>query len=541
MAHARDLVYTHCTAEAASKAWDDTAACWAQILGTVQVKTPEPSMDLLLNHCLLYQTTSCRLWGRSALYQSSGAFGFRDQLQDVMALFHTRPDLARAQLLAAARHQFEAGDVLHWWHPPSGRGVRTRISDDLLWLPYVTARYVSATGDTSVLDESIPFLQGDPLSKHEEERYAQYTEDTEMFSLYEHCRRALVKGTTQGKHGLPLIGGGDWNDGMNRVGMEGEGESVWLGWFLYATQMAFADMAEAVAVPEDTQWLRSQAAELKRALEASSWDGEWYRRAYYDDGTPLGSAQNKECQIDSIAQSWAVLSGAADPARALQAMDAVLEHLVQAEDRLILLFTPPFNLTRRDPGYIKGYLPGVRENGGQYTHAAIWSIWAWAKLGDGDLAHSLFQMINPICRSDNSDKVEHYKIEPYVISADVYGVAPHMGRGGWSWYTGSSGWMYRLGIEALLGLHIDAQYLWLDPCIPKGWPGFGLQLRVGGAQYNITVNNPNGVQQGVRAVTLDGKAAEAGRVPLSDDGLSHEVSVTLGVVEHQEASQQNTA
>jgi cyclic beta-1,2-glucan synthetase len=328
---------------------------------------------------------------------------------------------------------------------------------------------------------------------------------------------------------------------MNRVGVEGEGESIWLGWFLYATQMAFADVAESVAVAVVAQWLRCQAAELKQALAANSWDGEWYRRAYYDDGTPLGSAQNKECRIDSIAQSWAVLSGAADPERARQGMDAVREQLVRVDDRLILLFTPPFDETRRDPGYIKGYLPGVRENGGQYTHAALWSIWAWAKLGAGDWAHSLFQMINPISRSDNPDKVERYKIEPYVISADVYGVVPHVGRGGWSWYTGSSGWMYRLGIEALLGLHVDAKHLWLDPCIPKSWPGFSLQVRAGSAHYNISVQNPQGVEQGVTAVTLDGKAVEGGRVPLQDDGSSHTVTVTMGVVEHQETSQQNRA
>jgi cyclic beta-1,2-glucan synthetase len=527
-AQAHELIRTHCNAGAAAVAWSATAANWAEILGTVQVETPEPSMDLLLNQWLLYQTVACRLWGRSALYQSSGAYGFRDQLQDVMALFHARPDLARAQLLAAARHQFEAGDVLHWWHPPSGRGVRTRISDDLLWLPYVTAQYVATTGDLSVLEEKVPFLLGEPLGDHDDERYAEYAVDSQHYTLYEHCRRALVKGTTQGQHGLPLMGGGDWNDGMNRVGIKGKGESIWLGWFLYATQMAFAEVADATAQLDDALWLRSHAVALQAALEANGWDGEWYRRAYYDDGTPLGSAQNAECRIDSIAQSWGVLSGAADPRRAQQAMNAVRENLVRRDDRLILLFTPPFNQTRRDPGYIKGYLPGVRENGGQYTHAALWSIWAWAKAGDGDLAHNLFQMINPICRADAPNKAQLYQVEPYVISADVYGVPPHVGRGGWSWYTGSSGWMYRLGIEALLGLKRDAEHVWLEPCIPNHWPGFRLLFRFGSTHYHFTVENLQGAQQGVIAVTLDGVAVPELRIPLVDDGIKHEVIVTLG-------------
>ena len=531
-AHARDLVHSHCTSAAATVAWDATAASWAQILGTVQVKTPEPSMDLLLNQWLLYQTIACRLWGRSALYQSSGAYGFRDQLQDVMALFHARPDLARTQLLRAARHQFAAGDVLHWWHPPSGRGVRTRISDDLLWLPYVTALYVASTGDLSILEERVPFLHGEPLAHGEDERYAEYASNHNAdheYSFYEHCRRSLLKGTTQGRHGLPLMGGGDWNDGMNRVGIEGEGESIWLGWFLYTTQIAFADVADAQAKPDDALLLRSQAADLQKALEVNGWDGEWYRRAYYDDGTPLGSANNLECRIDSIAQSWAVLSGAANPLRAQQAMNAVRQNLVRQEDQLILLFTPPFNQTRRDPGYIKGYLPGVRENGGQYTHAALWSIWAWAKLGDGNLAHSLFQMINPIRRADSAAKAARYQVEPYVISADVYGVAPHIGRGGWSWYTGSSGWMYRLGIEGLLGLQRNATHLWLDPCIPAHWPGFSLRLRVGRTYYHFTVENPQGVQRGVITVTLDGLPVATERVPLNDDGALHEIVVMLGI------------
>jgi cyclic beta-1,2-glucan synthetase len=526
-AEARDMVQRYATLDAAQAAWQATAATWQQVLDTVQVETPEPSIDLLLNHWLLYQALACRIWGRSALYQSSGAYGFRDQLQDVMALIHAQPEVVRAQLLRAAHHQFEAGDVLHWWHPPSGRGVRTRISDDLLWLPYVTAHYVAATGDIGVLEEAIPFLQGDPLRPSEEERYAEYPTGSQTATLYEHCLRAFAKGSTHGPHGLPLMGAGDWNDGMNRVGIEGEGESIWLGWFLYAAQTAFADLADAVQRPEDAQRLRGRAAELRQALEAHGWDGEWYLRAYYDDGSPLGSAQNQECRIDSIAQSWAVLSGAGDAARSRKAMDAVRTHLVKEDARLILLFTPPFNRTRRDPGYIKGYLPGVRENGGQYTHAALWSIWAWAKLGDGDLAQSLFQMINPIVRADSAAKAEVYKVEPYVISADVYGVAPHVGRGGWTWYTGSSGWMYRLGIEAILGLRRDADSLWLEPCIPAHWPGFKLSYRLGRTRYCFTVENPEGVQCGDATVSVDGNPLPTGRVPLVDDGQEHQVRVVL--------------
>ncbi|MGB6846109.1 MAG: glucoamylase family protein [Candidatus Acidiferrales bacterium] len=502
---------------------------WDDVLSTIQIATPDPAMDILVNRWLLYQTLSCRVWGRAAFYQLSGAYGFRDQLQDVMALCIADRATAREQLLRAASRQFVQGDVQHWWHPPSGRGVRTRISDDLLWLPYAVIHFIETTGDTTVLDESVPFLDGDTLAEGQNESYFQPSVSATRATLFEHCARALDRSLVVGSHGLPLMGTGDWNDGMNRVGEQGKGESVWLGWFLHTNLWEFAKVADSRGEHKRAEAWRLHVSALKAALERNGWDGEWYRRAYFDDGTPLGSAHDPECRIDSIAQSWGVISGAGEPGRVARAMAAVDQQLVRRPDGLVLLLTPPFDHPAHDPGYIRGYVPGIRENGGQYTHAAAWTVIAFAALGDGDKASELFRMLNPISRASSRASVQRYKVEPYVLAGDVYAEPPHAGRGGWTWYTGSSGWLYRAGMEWILGFRVRGAMLFIDPCIPRHWPGYSIKFRYHSATYQIKVDNPSGVSRGVALMEVDGKLlAGAASIRLADDGAVHQIHVVLG-------------
>jgi cyclic beta-1,2-glucan synthetase len=521
---ARELVGGLGDAAHVLRAIDANRERWRERLSVIAVRTPEPSLDLLLNRWLLYQTLSCRMWGRTALYQSSGAFGFRDQLQDAMALVYAEPALAREQIVRAAGRQFLEGDVQHWWHPQSGRGVRTRFSDDLAWMPFVAEHYVRLTGDASVLDEAAPYLRMRALAPEEHEVYDLPELSGQLGSVYEHCLRALRRACTEGAHGLPLIGSGDWNDGMNRVGAEGKGESVWLAWFLIATLRAFAGRCDARGEGETAAELRARADRYVEAVEAHGWDGEWYRRAYYDDGTPLGSSQNEECRIDSIAQSWSVISGAGSPERRAQAMRSLERWLVR-KDVGILLLTPPFDRTPHDPGYIKGYLPGVRENGAQYTHAALWAVLATAMQGDGDRAFELFQLINPLERTRTPEGVATYRTEPYVVAADVYSAKGHVGRGGWTWYTGSASWMYRVALETILGFTREGDRFRLDPRVPSDWPEFELEYRFGGATYQVTVAEPHRARAGSQVVELDGKVLDSEWVPLADDGRTHEVTV----------------
>jgi cyclic beta-1,2-glucan synthetase len=534
-ADARALVARYRCPDAIADALSEVRRFWRETVSAVTVETPVPGIDVMLNGWLLYQDLACRMWGRSAFYQSGGAFGFRDQLQDSTALVWSRPELTRAQIVLHAAHQFVEGDVLHWWHPPSGRGTRTRFSDDLVWLAWAASFYVRTTGDWSVLDEPAPFVRARPLAPGEDEAYLLPEPAEETGDVYAHCCRALDRALTRGAHGLPLMGTGDWNDGMNRVGREGRGESVWMAFFLYAVLGDFVPLCERRGDTARAARYAEYRRDVRAAAEATAWDGAWYRRAYYDDGTPLGSAAGDECRIDALVQAWAVISGAAPRERAEQAMDAVERDLVDESAGLVRLLWPPFDRTPHDPGYIKGYVPGIRENGGQYTHAALWVVRALAELGRRDRAAALLERIGPVWHGMTRDRVAVSQVEPYVVVADIYGVPPHVGRGGWTWYTGSAGWMYRVALESVLGVAIEAgQTLCVQPRIPDRWPRASVALRLadGVTRYEVELANPTGRAERVVRALVDGVAVQivdgAARVPLARDGQVHRVRVELG-------------
>ncbi len=523
---ASDIVRRYKGSVAAHEALERVRNYWADKLSVVQIETPDAALNIIANGWLNYQTIASRLWGRSGFYQSGGAFGFRDQLQDTLSLLHNEPDLAKKQLLLCASRQFKEGDVQHWWHPPAGRGVRTTCSDDFLWLPYVTAKYISHTGDSNILHENMPFLEGRPLNADEESYYDLPVRSDQSASLYDHCVKAIEHGLRFGDHGLPLIGSGDWNDGMDKVGNHGRGESVWLAFFLYNVLTQFIELAKFKRDTAFAEKCRQEAEQLKNNIEKHGWDGEWYKRAYFDNGEPLGSAENTECKIDSIPQSWSVLSGAGEPQHSHTAMQSAYKHLIKKEGSLIQLFTPPFDKSDLNPGYIKGYVPGVRENGGQYTHAAVWLTMAFATLKDKQKTWELIKIINPINHGDTPGNILTYKVEPYVIAADVYAVPQFVGHGGWTWYTGSAGWMYQLITGSLLGLKRRGNMLQFDPCLPAEWQSVDIRYRYNETIYHITYQQ-EGQGNDIRIFINDMEQPDP-VIYLINDREEHKIIVRIG-------------
>ena len=522
---AKNLLQKFADKNAVQQSFQNVKDYWKEVVEAVQVTTPDTALNILANGWLIYQTIACRMFARSGFYQSGGAFGFRDQLQDSLALLHTQPSMAREQILLSASRQFTEGDVQHWWHPPEGRGVRTRCSDDLLWLPFAVARYISATGDTDILQVPVGFLQSRTLHDGEDSLYDLPVSLNATGTLYEHCVRAIKYSHRFGEHGLPLIGAGDWNDGMDQVGNKGRGESIWLAFFLYDVLIKFSTVACTNGDVVFADNCKKEAATLQSNIEKSGWDGEWYRRAYFDDGTPLGSKDNEECRIDAIAQSWSVLSGAGDDERKKIAMASLDKYLVRRDLKLIQLLDPPFDVKGPNPGYIKGYVPGVRENGGQYSHAAIWSLMAFAALEDREKVWELFSMIQPLNHAKDADSVATYKVEPYVMAADVYANESHRGRGGWTWYTGSAGWMYQFIISSLIGLELQNDKLIFKPCFPLEWPSVSITYKYGTSTYYITVLQHNRNKELV-GENLN-KPAKENVVQLVDDGHEHKVEVHI--------------